>query len=407
MSASGGAVSRAVPAARRRMRLLAEGASVLERGTPSLPEPAASTASVDTSAANFRLLALEVRGAGLLDRRAGYYAVTIGLTVAAWVGGWGLLVLVGNSWAALGVAVLLGAVFTQLGFLGHDAGHQQAFATRRANRALGLLVANGLIGLSFGWWVPKHDAHHAHPNQVGLDPDVGGTRASLTAGTTSGAGGVCARAVAGLRGHAGRWASRWQAQLFLPLMVLRSAGMQVLGAKRLIRQRDRAAALEAVLIVVQLSTYLGVVLWVLSPLRAVAFVAVQQAMFSIYLGCSFAPNHKAMPLIEEPAGMGSARRQVVTSRNIRGGRLTDFSPGGLDYQIEHHLFPSMPRPNLRHAQRLVRAFCLESGLGYSEASLVGSFTDILRHLHAAGISDATSAHAPDGAGPRGWEDAPA
>lgn len=45
-------------------------------------------------------------------------------------------------------------MFTQLGFIGHDAGHNQVFGARRRNRMLGLTVANALIGLSFGWWVP-------------------------------------------------------------------------------------------------------------------------------------------------------------------------------------------------------------------------------------------------------------
>ena len=64
-------------------------------------------------------------------------------------------------------------MFTQLGFVGHDAGHQEVFRSRRANRLLGFAVGNVLIGMSFGWWVPKHSAHHAHPNEMGHDPDIG------------------------------------------------------------------------------------------------------------------------------------------------------------------------------------------------------------------------------------------
>jgi fatty acid desaturase len=75
---------------------------------------------------------------------------------------------------------------------------------------------------------------------------------------------------------------------------------------------------------------------------------------------------------------------VLTSRNVRGSRLVDFALGGLNYQIEHHLFPSMPRPSLRRAQPLVRAFCAERRLAYSESSVFGSFVEALRHLHAAG-----------------------
>ena len=110
---------------------------------------------------------------GLLDRRPGYYRVKITLTIFAFFAGWALFVIVGNSWAALAVAPLVGMMFTQLGFIGHDAGHNQVFGTRRRNRLLGLAVGNALIGLSFGWWVPKHNAHHAHPNELGRDPDIG------------------------------------------------------------------------------------------------------------------------------------------------------------------------------------------------------------------------------------------
>ena len=110
---------------------------------------------------------------GLLDRRPGYYRVKITLTIFAFFAGWALFVMVGNSWAALAVAPLVGMMFTQLGFIGHDLGHNQVFGARRRNRLLGLIVGNALIGLSFGWWVPKHSAHHAHPNELGRDPDIG------------------------------------------------------------------------------------------------------------------------------------------------------------------------------------------------------------------------------------------
>jgi fatty acid desaturase len=58
--------------------------------------------------------------------------------------------------------------------------------------------------------------------------------------------------------------------------------------------------------------------------------------------------------------------------------------GGLNYQIEHHLFPTMPRPNLRRAQPLVQGFCSQHGLPYVEAGLFGSYAEAVRHLHAVG-----------------------
>lgn len=144
--------------------------------------------------------------------------------------------------------------------------------------------------------------------------------------------------------------------------------------------------------------YLTVVLWVLSPLKALAFVAVQQAVFSLYLGISFAPNHKGMPIIESATAAGFARRQVVTARNIRGGPFTTFMLGGLNRQIEHHLFESMPRPNLRRVQGLVRDFCVATDLGYREESFVESFRQIVHHLSEVGAASRVQAPlAPGGA----------
>ncbi len=332
------------------------------------------TATIDASEAGFRELALRVRSAGLLNRRLGYYTVKIGLTVAMFAAGWAAFVVVGNSWATLGLAAFLGVMCTQLGFIGHDAGHQQVFGSRRANRLLGLAVGNALIGLCYGWWVPKHSAHHAHPNEMGRDPDIGDGLFTFDPAQAQGTG----------RRSFVRLLARWQAPLFFPLMVLRSAGLHMSGVQYLLRRRDRSAAVEGLLVVVHVALYLTMVLLVLSPLKALAFVVVEQAVFSVYLGCSFAPNHKAMPIIPTNSGMGFARRQVVTARNIAGGSLTTLMLGGLNYQIEHHLFPSMPRPNLRHAQTLVREFCLASELSYCETSLSESFRRILRHLEASG-----------------------
>jgi len=362
------------------MKTTAPGFLALPSGRTSVAN--GPPAAVDPSTASFRALALQVRTMGLLDRRPGYYRVKITLTIFAFFAGWALFVVVGNSWTTLAVAPLVGMMFTQLGFIGHDAGHNQVFDTRRRNHMLGLAVGNALIGLSFGWWVPKHNAHHAHPNEMGRDPDMGeGVALASSDAPETGRPLVS-------------WLARWQAPLFFPLMLLRSGGMHVLGVKRLLRRRDHAAAVEASLILLHAVLYLTVVLLVLSPLKALAFVAVQQAVFSLYLGVSFAPNHKGMPIIESATAAGFARRQVVTARNISGGPFTTFMLGGLNRQIEHHLFPSMPRPNLRRVQGLVRDFCVATDLGYREESFVESFRQIVHHLSDAGAAARVSR--PDG-----------
>lgn len=328
----------------------------------------------------------QARAAGLMDRRAGYYGVKITLTVAAFAAGWAALFVVGNSWPAMAVAAYLGFAFTQVLFVGHDAGHHQIFSTRRANELAGLAVGNLLTGLSFGWWVPKHGAHHGHPNQEDRDPDIGGGVIAFTAAHARTRRGFTA------------WAARHQASLFFPLLLFEAIGLHVASVRALRERRaERSAKLEALLLGVHLGLYLTAVFWVLSPVRAVAFIAVQQALFGFYLGCSFAPNHKGMPIIRHDSPMTFARRQVLTARNVNGGRLVTFMLGGLDYQIEHHLFPTMPRPNLARAQPLVRAFCARNDLPYSEATVFGSYRQALRHLRTIGSGNNLDPAVPDAA----------
>jgi fatty acid desaturase len=335
-----------------------------------------ATATLPTATPDFAMLTTQVRAAGLFGRRLGRYSVTIVLTLGAFAAAWTAFFALGRSWATLAIAAPLGILSTQLGFLGHDAGHRQIFASKRANRLLGLVIGNGLIGLSFGWWVPKHNAHHAHPNEIDRDPDVGVGIVRAPAASERGRG----------RRRLARWMARRQAELFFPLMLLRSTGLYVAGVQDLIRRRDRAAVTERLVLTAHAAIYLTAIFWVLSPLQGIAFLAIHQAVFSVYLGCSFAPNHKGMPLNQGGHETSFAQRQVVTARNITGGWWTTLIFGGLNYQIEHHLFPGMPRPNLAHAQPLVRAFCVENGFKYTEESPINSYRQALRQLHlAAGV----------------------
>ncbi len=107
-------------------------------------------------------------------------------------------------------------------------------------------------------------------------------------------------------------------------------------------------------------------------------------MFGLYLRLSFAPNHKGMPVLEGDSHLGFVERQVITARNVSGGWPLTYLPGGLNYQIEHHLFPSMPRPSLHRSQALIAAFCADRDVPYCQTDLLESYTQALRHLNATG-----------------------
>jgi fatty acid desaturase len=336
---------------------------------PADPAPAPSAAH---RGSEYAALSRQVRQAGLLERRPRYYLGRIAVTAAALAGGWAAFILVGNSWWQLLVAVFMAAVFTQAGFLGHDAGHFQIFRSRRANYVTGLLHGNLGIGLSYRWWVGKHNRHHAHPNTERVDPDIATGAVAFTANQARASRGVA------------RLAYRYQAYLFFPLLLTEALHLHVASIRALLARPGKHRAWEALLLATHIAGYLTVLFLVLPPVKAAVFVVVQQGLFGLYLGCSFAPNHKGMPTLDPADRSDFLRRQVMTSRNVRGGLLTDFVLGGLNYQIEHHLFPSMPRPNLRRSQPLVAAFCQQHGLPYCHTSLAGSYAQVLRHLNANG-----------------------
>jgi fatty acid desaturase len=323
-------------------------------------------------------LSRQIREAGLLRRRPGYYTWKITSTALALAVGWAAVVLVGRSWWTLAVAVFLAAVFAQLGFLGHDAGHRQIFGSRKASYLTGILLGNLGIGLSYGWWVSKHNRHHAHPNTEGADPDIMLGALAFTPAQADGSTGVA------------RILYRYQAYLFFPLLLLEAVNLHVASIRALASRASRRKHAETVLLTAHFAGYLTLVLLVLGPLRALAFIAVQQGLFGLYLGCSFAPNHKGMPILSSHDRTDFLRRQVLTSRNVTGGWLTDLALGGLNYQIEHHLFPSMPRPNLRRSQPLIRSFCQQRDVSYCQTGLIASFGHALRHLNTVGRRTVTA-----------------
>jgi fatty acid desaturase len=323
---------------------------------------------------DFSALCRQIRDARLLDRRYASYAVRIVATLAAFAGTWAVFVWLGDSWLQLITAGVLGLLFTQVAFLGHDSGHQQIWRSRRANDLLSVFAGNLLVGLSFGWWVDKHNRHHSHPNHEGQDPDIGEGVLAFTTGQ-----------VAARHRGLGRFIARNQAWLFFPLLLLEGLNLHVASARFLLAEPVRRyRRLERLLFAVHVIGYLGALLLVLDPVKAVAFLAVHQAAFGLYMGCSFAPNHKGMPTIPHGMKLDYLRRQVLTSRNVRAGWLTDFLLGGLNYQVEHHLFPNMPRASLRKAQSIVREYCATHRIAYTETTLFGSYATVLRHLHALG-----------------------
>jgi len=307
----------------------------------------------------------------LLDKQPVYYTYKLISTLALLALSVTLLFVVHIFWFQLLNAVLLAVASAQLGFLGHDGGHRQIFYTTRKNEILTLITGNLFIGMSNGWWLDKHNAHHSHPNEVDMDPDLDIGVLAFSAEDASSKKGLL------------RLIIKHQKYFFFPLLGLLGIDLQRRSILYLLTHKEKYRALEATLLALHHILYFGMLFFCLNPWQAVIFLLIHQALFGLFLGSAFAPNHKGMPVLEKGSPLDFLRRQVLTSRNVRGGVSNDFWYGGLNYQIEHHLFPSMPRNNLKHAQKIVKAYCQEHDIAYYETSALQSFREILQFLHEA------------------------
>jgi fatty acid desaturase len=328
-------------------------------------------ASVNNQA-DYTVLKRRIQTAGLLDKRPAYYLLSITTNFVLFAGCLILLFSVKPVWAQALAAIGLAIVSGQLGYQLHDSGHRQMFAAAGKNALVGLITADLLLGMSYGWWVHKHNLHHGNPNDVDLDPDI---KVGAIAYTLD-------HALA--RRGLGRLAAMYQAYLFFPLTTLLAWSMHVTGLSYLVKGPSRYRRLEFGLLTVHAVVYLGAMLYFLGPWSALMVVLIHKAVGGAYLASVFAPNHKGMPQTDSNTRLDFVRVQVLTARNIRGHPITDIWYGSLNYQIEHHLFPNMPRLNMRRAQLIVKEFCAEHGIEYYETSFVQSYRELLGFLNEIG-----------------------
>jgi fatty acid desaturase len=333
---------------------------------------------VQRSASHFRnnqyaQLKRLIKENGLLDRQPAYYAGKTVFTLGLLAVSLALLFVLGETWFQLLNAAYLAFVFVQISLLAHDFGHRQfSFSAPWKNDWLTLIFGNLLLGISRQWWIDKHNEHHAHPNQLDLDPDVDIPLLAFEE-----------EQALDKRGLA-RFIVKYQAALIFPLSLLQAISMLRSSIEFLAAKKAKSTLVEALTICAHFALYFTLLFWVLEPLQALLFIAVHRGLFGTYMVSIFAPNHKAMPVLERDSKVDFLRRQVLTSRNVIAHPITDFWYGGLNYQIEHHLFPRLPRNKLKEAQPIIRGFCRDHSIAYHETSVLQSYREILQHLHEVG-----------------------
>ena len=319
---------------------------------------------------NYAALKRLILEKGLLEKQPAFLTYKILLSAGLLAVSIAILFLTDNIWIQILNAVYMAFVFGQMGFIAHDTGHRQGFRTTKQNDFFGILHANLLIGMSYGWWLEKHNQHHAHPNQEDMDPDIAIPVIAFTE-----------KAALEKRGIP-RFIVKYQSFFFFPLLLFEAYSLHV-GSIRFFIQRTtwKYRLVEILLLTLHFVWFFSLIFLALGAWKGIVFILVQQALFGLYMASVFAPNHKGMLVVGKNETMDFLRLQVLTARNVKAHPITDFWYGGLNYQIEHHLFPSLARNQLREAQTIIRKFCDDLEISYHETSMFHSYVEILEYLH--------------------------
>ncbi|WP_084626609.1 fatty acid desaturase family protein [Demequina aurantiaca] len=329
---------------------------------------------VNSITSTFTELASTVRDLGLLRRHYAFYigsAAVLTLALGGIITGF---ILLGDSWFQLLMAGALGLWLTQAAFLGHEASHRVILDSGPKNDRLGRWISTLAVGISYQWWMNKHSRHHQSPNTKGKDPDIEKDTISFIDEDAQEAKGLIAAI------------TRKQGYLFFPLLTFEGYNLHYRSVASLFANgTTKQKWTELSLIVAHFVIYLVPVFLFLPLGMAFAFVAVQMAVFGVYMGASFAPNHKGMAIIPADAKVDFFSKQVLTSRNIRGGWFMTILMGGLNYQIEHHLFPNMARPHLAKTRELTMIHCETHDVKYTETGLFQSYGIVIDYLNRVGL----------------------
>jgi fatty acid desaturase len=326
-------------------------------------------AKVDPIRSDYTRLRRLIRERRLLEKSSLRYAAPFFMVAAILAASLTALPFLDKFWLRMLDAAVVAFAFGQIGFLAHDAAHGQIVGSRTGRSLLSLFLWNAMLGISYSWWADKHNKHHAYPNDPDHDPDLDISVLAFSREQYLGK-------PVGLRPLL-----RLQAYLLLPLLLLLGFSLRLSTIMYLSYRIRRGLLLEATVVSIHFVLFVVYATSILGIAQGAAFVAVHHSLSGLYLGSVFAPNHKGMPLLRLNECPSFLLRQITTARNVRGGFITDYLYGGLNYQIEHHLFPHMPRHNLRKCSQLVRAFCLEHHIAYHETGAVGAMKEILTHLN--------------------------
>lgn len=315
----------------------------------------------------YHKLRTEVRQSGIYRRMYGYYAAYLVLILLGIVAGFYVITLTDTLWVQLLNAIFLATVLVQAGMLGHDLSHGAVFESREKNRLYAKIVWGFLGGLIESMWYTKHTAHHESPNHEGHDPDLDIPFI------------FSLKQLPNRSRFFKRYVLPYQQYLFFLALPFVYLSWTINSQRFGFRNFSMPIAGEMLLAVLHHGIRLYFVFTYLPFLTAIVFLAVHFAWGGLYMSLVFAPNHKGEEVIGEDEEE-TWLNQITSTRNIYPSVVIFHFFGGLNFQVEHHLFPNIARPMMWKAHTLVKRFCIENKIRYQETTWLGSMREIYDSL---------------------------
>jgi len=354
----------------------------------------------------YRELRMQLIKMGMFESSKLFYLYKVCFNVGMWAISVAMVAKSDSVFMHIGSALLLGLFWQQCGWLAHDFLHHQVFENRVLGDIAGLMVGNLFQGFSVSWWKNKHNGHHAVPNlhntsAVSQDGDPDIDTMPVLAWSIKQAQSYRELQADGKDSAFVRTAIKYQAFTYFPILLLARLswlnesfktafrlGASTENAKLEMERKGLGYPIaEKVLLIIfhawNFALASGFGRWSMS--YSICYYMTSLCSSGLFLALVFGLGHNGMATYDAETRPDFWKLQVTTTRNIIGGHgvpqaFVDWLCGGLQYQVDHHLFPMMPRHNLKKTHDLVESFCKKWGVTYHEADLVDGTVEVIQHL---------------------------
>ncbi|CAL1544209.1 unnamed protein product [Lymnaea stagnalis] len=288
--------------------------------------------------------------------------------------GWLIVYYFGASWSSLLVAsIFLVSAQAQAGWAQHDYGHLSVFSSSKVNHGIHIFLLNFFKGVSSSWWNYRHYLHHAKPNTIRKDPDIRMEMFFLLGKTLPKEWGKKKKGFMPYV-HQHKYWFMVMPPLLLPLYFNYEVPY-FLWSRKLYGE------------MFWMATFFARYIMIFYPFLGIG------GSFLLYFWVRFLESHwfvwttqmSHIPMsVDYDQDEDWVTSQLKATCNVDQSLFNDWFSGHLNFQIEHHLFPTMPRNNLHKTTSLVKSLCKKHGLNYQSKSLFQAMSDVVGSLKESG-----------------------